>query len=178
MSADYGEKELNYNDSDTTTDRVKRYARVGRAATGLAAKLAGNRIFGTKIDKGQHAAELQAALGGLKGPLMKVAQIMSTIPDMLPEEYTNQLAQLQTNAPSMGWSFVRRRMRTELGASWLDCFDSFNREASAAASLGQVHRAQSLDGTKLACKLQYPDMKAAVEADLKQLNLIFGIYFS
>ena len=43
---------------------------------------------------------------------MKVAQIMSTIPDMLPEEYMNELAQLQTNAPSMGWSFVRRRMRT------------------------------------------------------------------
>ena len=104
-----------YRDSDTTGNRLKRYAKVGRAATGLAAKLAGNRLFGTQIDKEEHATELQVALGGLKGPLMKVAQIMSTIPDMLPEEYMNELAKLQTNAPSMGWNFVRRRMRTELG---------------------------------------------------------------
>ena len=177
MSAKDGSDDTFYQDADTATDRVKRYARVGRAATGLAAKLAGNRLFGTQIDKGQHAVELQAALGGLKGPLMKVAQIMSTIPDMLPEEYMQELARLQTNAPSMGWSFVRRRMRTELGSDWLDRFNNFEHEAIAAASLGQVHRANSPEGTALACKLQYPDMGAAVEADLKQLNLIFKIYF-
>ena len=169
--------ENDYRDSDSASDRLKRYARVGRAAGGLAAKVAGNRLFGMEINKGQHASELQAALGGLKGPLMKIAQIMSTVPDMLPEEYMTELAQLQANAPSMGWSFVRRRMRTELGADWESRFETFEREASAAASLGQVHRAQAEDGTALACKLQYPDMKSAVEADLKQLKLIFGIYF-
>ena len=166
-----------FRDENNAGDRLKRYARVGRAAGGLAAKVAGNRLFGMNIDKGQHASELQAALGGLKGPLMKVAQIMSTIPDMLPEEYMTELAELQTNAPSMGWSFVRRRMRTELGAGWQDLFEDFEREACAAASLGQVHRAVGDGGQALACKLQYPDMKSAVEADLKQLKLIFGIYF-
>ncbi len=169
--------ETDYRDADSASDRLKRYARVGRAAGGLAAKVAGNRLLGMEFDKGRHASELQSALGGLKGPLMKVAQIMSTIPDMLPEEYMNELAQLQANAPSMGWSFVRRRMRTELGVDWASRFETFEREASAAASLGQVHRAEALDGTALACKLQYPDMKSAVEADLKQLKLIFGIYF-
>jgi len=161
---------------NSLSGRVRRYARVGRAAGGLAAKVAGNRFFGLEIDKGAHAAELQAALGGLKGPLMKVAQIMSTIPDMLPEEYMTELAQLQTNAPSMGWPFVKRRMATELGPDWQSRFASFEHHASAAASLGQVHRAMSEDGEALACKLQYPDMASAVEADLRQLKIVFGIY--
>ena len=158
--------ETDYRDADSASDRLKRYARVGRAAGGLAAKVAGNRLLGMEFDKGRHASELQSALGGLKGPLMKVAQIMSTIPDMLPEEYMNELAQLQANAPSMGWSFVRRRMRTELGVDWASRFETFEREASAAASLGQVHRAEALDGTALACKLQYPDMQSALEAEV------------
>jgi predicted unusual protein kinase regulating ubiquinone biosynthesis (AarF/ABC1/UbiB family) len=119
---------------------------------------------------------LTAALGGLKGPLMKVAQILSTVPDLLPEEYTAQLAQLQTNAPPMGWPFVKRRMTTELGAGWQSRYASFEHEAAAAASLGQVHRATSHDGRRLACKLQYPDMASAVEADLQQLKVILSIY--
>ena len=166
-----------FDDADRVGGRIKRYAKVGRAAGGLAAKVAGKRLFGMAIDKGAHASELQSALGGLKGPLMKVAQIMATVPDMLPEEYMSELAQLQTNAPSMGWSFVKRRMRTELGADWQTRFADFTHEAAAAASLGQVHRATAEDGTLLACKLQYPDMGAAVEADLQQLKLVFGLYF-
>ncbi|MEK9752871.1 MAG: AarF/UbiB family protein, partial [Rhodospirillaceae bacterium] len=156
--------------------RVKRYAKVGVAASGFAAKVAGSRFFGMQIDKGANAAELQAALGGLKGPLMKVAQIMSTIPDMLPEEYMVELGRLQTNAPSMGWPFVKRRMASELGPDWQSRFKAFEHTAAAAASLGQVHRAEGPDSAALACKLQYPDMVSAVEADLKQLKLVFGIY--
>ncbi len=133
-------------------------------------------MFGIKLDRGRHAGELKAALGGLKGPLMKVAQIMSTIPDALPQEYAIELAQLQANAPQMGWAFVKRRMAAELGPDWQKRFASFGQEASAAASLGQVHRATGHDGRLLACKLQYPDMTSVVEADLRQLRLIFGIY--
>lgn len=177
MSNKEKHKEKGFKDSDSVGGRVKRYARVGRAAGGLAAKVAGNRFFGLSIDKAEHAGELQAALGGLKGPLMKVAQIMATVPDMLPEEYMAELGQLQTNAPSMGWPFVRRRMRTELGADWQGKFADFTHEAVAAASLGQVHRASLADGTALACKLQYPDMASAVEADLQQLKLVFAIYY-
>ncbi|HSE73266.1 MAG TPA: AarF/ABC1/UbiB kinase family protein [Dongiaceae bacterium] len=153
-----------------------RYARVGRAVGGLAARVAGQRYLGLKIDRAEHAAELKAALGGLKGPLMKVAQIMATIPDALPKEYVQELQQLQANAPAMGWPFVKRRMAAELGAGWLAKFKSFEHEAAAAASLGQVHRATAHDGEALACKLQYPDMASAVEADLAQLRIIFSIY--
>ena len=163
-------------DLDSFGGRLKRYARVGTTMGGLAARFAGNRLFGLTIDRPEHAAELTAALGGLKGPLMKVAQILSTVPDLMPEEYTKELAQLQHNAPSMGWAFVKRRMQAELGPSWQSRFADFEHEAAAAASLGQVHRATAHDGRKLACKLQYPDMSSAVEADLGQLKVIFSIY--
>ena len=156
--------------------RVRRYARVGGAVSGVAAKAVGGRVFGIKLDKAEHAREIHKALGGLKGPLMKVAQILSTVPDVLPEEYTQELIKLQTNAPPMGWAFVKRRMTSELGAGWQKRFDTFERDACKAASLGQVHRARSLDGRDLACKIQYPDMSSAVEADLRQLKIVFSIY--
>ncbi len=155
---------------------MRRYARVGTAVGGLAARLGAERVLGIKLDRERHAAELRAALGGLKGPLMKVAQLMSTIPDALPDEYVQELIQLQSNAPSMGWPFVKRRMASELGPDWQARFKEFSHTAAAAASLGQVHRAVGHDGQRLACKLQYPDMQSTVEADLRQLKLIFSVY--
>jgi predicted unusual protein kinase regulating ubiquinone biosynthesis (AarF/ABC1/UbiB family) len=163
-------------DENTLGGRLRRYARVGAAVGGLAARLGAERVLGLTIDRERHAEELRLALGSLKGPLMKVAQLMSTIPDALPEEYTRQLIQLQANAPAMGRAFVRRRMATELGADWESRFAKFEHEAAAAASLGQVHRATLADGTNVACKLQYPDMQAAVDADLRQLKMVFAIY--
>jgi predicted unusual protein kinase regulating ubiquinone biosynthesis (AarF/ABC1/UbiB family) len=107
---------------------------------------------------------------------MKVAQLLSTIPDVLPPDYAQELSALQAHAPPMGWPFVRRRMAVELGADWQSRFQSFDTTAAAAASLGQVHRARHLDGSPLACKLQYPDMNSAVEADLAQLNLLLSLH--
>ena len=163
-------------DDDTLTGRVRRYAQVSTAMGGLAARLAGERYLGLGLDRGRHAAELKSVLGGIKGPLMKVAQLLATIPDALPKEYAQELVQLQANAPPMGWPFVRRRMASELGPDWQSRFCDFERTAARAASLGQVHRATALDGTPLACKLQYPDMASAVEADLRQLKLAMSIY--
>ena len=172
-------KKNNFRDelsSSMTGGRLRRYAKVTSAMGGLAARLAGEKYLGIKIDREQHASDLRAALGGLKGPLMKVAQILATIPDALPKEYVNELSHLQADAPSMGWLFVKRRMKAELGENWLTNFKDFDKQASAAASLGQVHFAKSIDGKELACKLQYPDMGSAVQADLKQLKLIFSLY--
>ena len=156
--------------------RVGRYARVGVAVSGTAARFAGNRYLGLKLDRGKHATELKAALGGLKGPLMKAAQILATIPDALPQEYAAELAVLQANAPAMGWPFVKRRMATELGGGWQQRFTSFERKAARAASLGQVHRGVSPDGQLVAVKLQYPNMSSAVDADLWQLKLVLSIF--
>ena len=151
-------------------------ARTSGAVGGIAARVAGARVLGIKTDRTAHAEDLRAILGGLKGPLMKVAQFLSTVPDALPAEYAAELAELQANAPPMGWNFVRRRMASELGAGWESNFASFGREAAAAASLGQVHRARLKDGTDVACKLQYPDMPSTVEADLRQLRVAMAIY--
>lgn len=163
-------------EESTFGGRIKRYARVGRTVGGLAVELAGKRYLGMKLDRSRHASDLAVALGGLKGPLMKVAQLLSTIPDALPREYVAQLSTLQANAPPMGWPFVKRRMATELGPDWMTKFKSFERSAARAASLGQVHRAVNLDGRPLACKLQYPEMASTVAADLRQLKLVFSIY--
>lgn len=164
-------------DEDSTLGgRARRYARVGATMGGFAAKLAGERYLGMRYDKLDQAQDLKAALGGLKGPLMKVAQILSTIPNALPAGYAEELGQLQSNAPAMGWPFVRRRMASELGPDWQSKFTDFGRDAAAAASLGQVHRATDQAGRLLACKLQYPDMASVVEADLRQLSLVFGLY--
>ncbi|MGH1404829.1 MAG: ABC1 kinase family protein [Alphaproteobacteria bacterium] len=163
-------------DQNKFSKRIVRYGQVSGTMANLALKLAGEKYLGMNIERDEHAEKLVHALGNLKGPLMKVGQILSTIPEALPKEYAQEFQQLQASAPPMGWPFVRRRMKNELGAGWEKKFESFDRDASAAASLGQVHRATSLDGQSLACKLQYPDMLSAIEADLKQLKLIFSLY--
>ena len=163
-------------DKNSLSGRLRRYAKVTGAVGGLAARAAGQRYLGLDLGKQQMPSELKSALGNLKGPVMKVAQILATIPDALPEEYVKELQQLQSNAPSMGRLFVKRRMTSELGSDWKSRFSYFEENSVAAASLGQVHRANSLDGTELACKLQYPDMSSAVEADLRQLRIAMSLY--
>src|SRR6516225_1290168 len=155
--------------------RARRYAKVGTQLSGTAARFAGARFFGVPIDRAANALELAAALGGLKGPIMKVAQLLATIPDALPPEYANELMKLQSQAPPMGWAFVKRRMSAELGPDWQKKFSEFEHHPAAAASLGQVHRARTPGDDEVACKLQYPDMQSAVEADLNQLQLLFAI---
>lgn len=158
------------------TARARRYANVGTKVGGVAARMAGQRLLGSKPDdRAGNALALASALGGLKGPIMKVAQLLATIPDAVPAEYANELMKLQSQAPPMGWAFVKRRMSAELGADWQSKFKSFDHHPAAAASLGQVHRAVALSGEDLACKLQYPDMQSAVEADLNQLQLLMSI---
>ncbi len=155
---------------------LRRFARTSGAVGGIAARVGAERLGLRSTNRAAHAEDLKAILGGLKGPLMKVAQILSTIPDALPAEYTAELAQLQANAPPMGAAFVRRRMVGELGPNWRSKFSEFNEQAAAAASLGQVQRARLPDGREVACKLQYPDMPSTVNADLRQLRLAMGVY--
>ncbi len=155
--------------------RTKRYAHVAGAAVTAGVGVAGGRLF-HGADLQNEAALVRVALGGLKGPLMKVGQLLAAIPDFLPREYIQELSTLQASAPPMGWPFVRRRMVAELGADWQKKFGSFEKTARHAASLGQVHYARHLDGRELACKLQYPDMSSVMDADLRQLKIILGLF--
>jgi predicted unusual protein kinase regulating ubiquinone biosynthesis (AarF/ABC1/UbiB family) len=163
-------------DENSLGVRLKRYAQVTSAVGGLTARFLGERYLGVNIDRPVHAADLKALLGSLKGPVMKIAQFLATIPDALPPDYAAELLQLQTQAPPMGSGFVRRRMVGELGPQWRDHFSAFDETPAAAASLGQVHRATTVDGAEVACKLQYPDMAGVIEADLRQLKWVLGVY--
>ena len=154
---------------------TKRIFKVGANVSSFLAKTATKNILGISNDR--IPIELTELLGNLKGPIMKVAQILATIPDALPKEYSEQLSKLQAEAPSMNWLFVKRRMKNELGNDWLNSFHSFEKIAKKAASLGQVHKAILRNNMQtVACKLQYPDMEAAIKADLKQLKLILKVY--
>src|SRR5262245_19313464 len=105
--------------------RAARYVRVGTNVGAVAARVAGQRLFGLDADDAKNAAALAAALGGLKGPIMKVAQLLATIPEALPAQYAQELAQLQSQAPPMGPAFGRRRMLAELGPQWQGRFARF-----------------------------------------------------
>ena len=152
--------------------RISRFARVSAGLSGVAVRGAGRALAGGKVVSAANAADLSLVLGQLRGPVMKLAQFVATVPGVLPAEVARPLLSLQTNAPPMGPGFVRRRMAGELGQNWERKFRSFEQEAAYAASLGQVHRAVARNGSKLACKLQYPNMSAAVEADIRQFKAV------
>ncbi len=155
---------------------LKRLFDVGTTLTGIGMRVGAQEYLGVSVDENAYAQKLRHAFGNLKGPFMKMVQFLATIPDALPPEFATEFLTLQSNAPSMGEGFVRRRMAGELGANWRDLFQEFSLQASHAASLGQVHKATNMRGEKLAVKLQYPDMETTISADLKQLNLVLGIY--
>ena len=154
--------------------RLARYARIATVLGRFMARLAGERYLGAG-EAAALARELTAALGRLRGPVVKVAQLLATVPGALPAEYVAELVSLQSQAPPMGPSFVRRRMAGELGPDWQSRFRDFELAAAAAASLGQVHRAVGHDGRALACKLQYPDMDIAVDADVRGLDIALRV---
>ena len=104
--------------------RVKRYTNLGTSAGVLAFKFLETKILKKKHAK--NAEDLTKVIGNLKGPIMKIAQLLSTVPDILPQEYINELAELQSNAPPMCWNFVKRRMNNELGQSWESKFNFFD----------------------------------------------------
>ena len=160
---------------DRLLGRVGRFAQVGAGLGRAGAAYGLSRLQGGDDENTRNARLIKDALGGLKGPLMKAAQMFATVPDLLPPEFAKEFAELQSNAPAMGRGFVRRRMAAELGPEWEKRFRSFEPEAAAAASLGQVHRAVALGGTALAVKLQYPEMQSAVETDLAQLRTALSL---
>jgi predicted unusual protein kinase regulating ubiquinone biosynthesis (AarF/ABC1/UbiB family) len=160
---------------DRLSGRMARFARVGAGLSGAAASFGANALFSPGDAEARNARALKEALGRLKGPLMKVAQMFATVPDLLPPQFAAELTELQANAPAMGPAFVRRRMAAELGPDWRERFDDFDLTPAAAASLGQVHRARAHDGRALAVKLQYPEMQSAIESDLGQLRAVMGL---
>jgi predicted unusual protein kinase regulating ubiquinone biosynthesis (AarF/ABC1/UbiB family) len=149
----------------------------GRAAAGWGRRLAGGN--GEQISaqlSARSAEQLFAVLGELKGGAMKFGQALSifeaAIPDELAEPYREALTKLQSAAPPMPARDVHRVLDEQLGRAWRDRFAEFDDTPTAAASIGQVHRAVWRDGRDVAVKVQYPGADEALMSDLRQLSRI------
>jgi predicted unusual protein kinase regulating ubiquinone biosynthesis (AarF/ABC1/UbiB family) len=170
------------------TNRLRRSARVG-----LLAGVGGVRYAGAKAanvvrskDRGdarmeelavESADKLVDTLGGMKGAAMKMGQLASFIDtDYLPDEYREiyqeKLGKLRTSAPAMPWAKVRKVLIAEYEDPYEELFAEIETEAFAAASIGQVHRAVLPDGRRVAVKIQYPGVGAAIRADLSNAGMI------
>jgi predicted unusual protein kinase regulating ubiquinone biosynthesis (AarF/ABC1/UbiB family) len=126
------------------------------------------------------AERMVDTLGTMKGAAMKMGQLASFIdteylPDEYRELYQSKLGELRTSAPPMPWEKVRKVMDEEYDESCTDVFESIEPEAFAAASIGQVHRAVLHDGRRVAVKIQYPGVDAALRADLSNAGMILRL---
>lgn len=169
--------------STTHKGRGRRFLSMGKLATKAGARVLAGKTAGLFRDEETRAAkdeemrrklarDLVNTSGKLKGAFMKVGQILSTQYDLLPQEMTSLLADLQSSAPPMEWRLVEEQVRRELGGAPEDLFASFDRKPLSAASLGQVHRASLKDGTPVAVKVQYPGIDEAVRADLENSDTL------
>ena len=114
-----------------------------------------------------------ALLGDMKGALMKVGQMASYLDQGMPENVRATLAQLQQDAPPMSRALVESVLTAELGAPPDRLFLEWDPDPIAAASIGQVHRAITLDGRAVAVKVQYPGVDRAIASDLATADVVF-----
>jgi predicted unusual protein kinase regulating ubiquinone biosynthesis (AarF/ABC1/UbiB family) len=169
--------------------RVRRSAKLGSIVGVQGARYAGTKAanVGRSEEEGRErleqrhletAIKMVGALGQMKGAAMKLGQFASFIdtefiPDEYREIYQEQLAKLRTDAPAMPWAKVEKVLEEEYdGEPVGELFAEFDTEAFAAASIGQVHRAELLDGRRVAVKIQYPGIAEALEADLRNAGTL------
>ena len=177
--------------SKIPTSRIRRTATIGSLAAGQAIRQAGT-VAGNVVrsKEGREAAlerrnleaaeQIVAALGTMKGAAMKVGQVLSfldagLVPPEHRDEFQRKLARLRDAAPAVTFSEMRRVIEHELGEKLAATFAEFDEQPIAAASIGQVYRAQLHDGRDVAVKVQYPGVAAAVRADLQNLGMILRI---
>lgn len=178
-------------DRDIPTNRLRRTAKIGGLVTSQGAKHYGTRVANlARSEAGAEAAweerhvdtarQIVETLGTMKGAAMKIGQVASfldtgALPPGERERYQQALSALRNAAPSMDFEKARRVLESELEEPLEDVFDSFEEEAVAAASIGQVHRAVLPDGRRVAVKVQYPGIDAAVRSDMQNLGLLMRL---
>jgi predicted unusual protein kinase regulating ubiquinone biosynthesis (AarF/ABC1/UbiB family) len=172
--------------------RVRRSTRLGSALGLQATRYAGTKAAGLARSEEEARERLEArhletalkiasTLGEMKGAAMKLGQLASFIDtEFLPPEYAEiyqeQLAKLRTSAPPMPWESVEKVLVEEYRDETLDeLFAEIEPQAFAAASIGQVHRANLHDGRRVAVKVQYPGVAEALEADLANMGTIIRL---
>jgi len=119
----------------------------------------------------RNALRMLDSMGYLRGAVMKIGQTLANFPDIAPQEFVETLEKLHFDAPPMHWSLLREMVNSELGDDPEGVFAAFDKQAFAAASLGQVHRAQLKTREEVAVKIQYPGIGRAIEADFRNLFL-------
>ncbi|MBE2319123.1 AarF/ABC1/UbiB kinase family protein [Solirubrobacter sp. CPCC 204708] len=173
------------------TSRIARTRRFGGLVAGQGLRWAGTRAANALRSEeaadaatGERAAatanELVKQLGQMRGAAMKIGQVLSTveftaIPESEREEFKNTLATLRDDVPPLPFKAIEKLLKEELGTPAASAFSEFEREAFAAASIGQVHRAITKDGREVAVKVQYPGIAEAVETDLRNLQMLFPL---
>jgi predicted unusual protein kinase regulating ubiquinone biosynthesis (AarF/ABC1/UbiB family) len=173
------------------TSRVRRTATVGKLAATEAVKQFGTRA--ANVTRGDEASEralakrqletakqIVGALGTMKGAAMKLGQVMSfldvgLVGEEYREEFQRELAKLRDAAPTVSFKQMRRVIEDDLEAPVDELFASFEQEPIAAASIGQVYAATLHDGRRVAVKVQYPGVAAAVRADMQNLDMIMRL---
>ncbi|WP_051472244.1 ABC1 kinase family protein [Patulibacter minatonensis] len=173
------------------TGRVARTARVGRLVAGQGLRWTGMRAA-NKVRSPERADQARSdrtaalvhqlvdQLGQMRGAAMKIGQILSMVEfDGLPEDQRGELqaklARLRDDVPAVPFRKLEKLMREELGGPLSSVFSSFDEDAFAAASIGQVHRATTLDGQDVVVKVQYPGVAEAVETDLRNAVLLLPL---
>ena len=123
----------------------------------------------------RNAALIREKALEMKGVMIKVGQFLSSRKDFLPDEYIEELSQLQDQVPPHDFAEIRQRIIDELGSAPEEIFSEFEKEPIAAASLGQVHRAVLKDGREAAVKVQYPGIEEIIETDIMMFRVLIGI---
>jgi predicted unusual protein kinase regulating ubiquinone biosynthesis (AarF/ABC1/UbiB family) len=173
------------------TSRVARTARVSGLAAGQAARHLGTRATNVaRTEEGRNKAlerrhleaaeQIVAALGTMKGAAMKLGQVMSfldvgLVPEEHREEFQRKLGALRDAAPKVRFTDMRKVIEAELDAPLDETFARFDETPVAAASIGQVYRAELPDGREVAVKVQYPGVAQAVRADMQNLGIILRL---
>ncbi|MFT5617378.1 MAG: putative unusual protein kinase regulating ubiquinone biosynthesis (AarF/ABC1/UbiB family) [Arenicella sp.] len=155
--------------------RVAKFATTGVKVGGNYIKHYAKKTFNPNISRDEldkdNAKDIYESLSELKGSALKVAQMMSMDKNILPQAYSDQFKMAQYSAPPLSYPLVMRTFKKYFAKSPTEMFDTFTKDAINAASIGQVHQA-TLDGKKLAVKVQYPGVAESVSSDLKLVKPI------
>ena len=164
-----------------STSRTKRTLKAAGISARLATAAIESRVtdlmvrhFGASTDPTapRLVASVLKSMGEMKGLVMKLGQVLSYIDLKLVPGLQEVLAALQDSAPAMAPEVSEQVIKEDLGTPPAEFFVRWERQPFASASIGQVHRAQMRDGTEVAVKVQYPEIAAALEADLRNIAVL------
>ena len=170
-----------------TTGRARRALKIGSMTTQVSGNYLANamkRPFQngderTKAILSTHLRNAILVVEGskeLRGTFLKLMQILSMRKDILPTEVLEVLSIVQSDVPPMPFPMIQERIESELHGSIPELFGTFETQAFAAASLGQVHRGTLKDGTPIVVKVQYPGIEKTVEQDLQNLKILLHTF--